>query len=62
MKKLFGLLFAFHFSLFTFAQQSRYNCYPTHWFTGMKWNKVQVMVHGEKVAENFPIVKMGPKE
>ena len=61
MKKLFGLLFAFHFSLFTFAQQPGYNCYPTHWFTGMKWNKVQVMVQGEKIADNFPMVKMGPK-
>ena len=41
------------------AQQTAYNCYPTHWFAGMKWNKVQVMVHGEKIADNFPMIKMG---
>jgi len=34
--------------------------YPTHWWTGMKWNKVQLMVHGEKIAEQFPMIKMGP--
>ncbi len=26
----------------------------------MKWNKLQVMVHGEKVADKFPMIKMGP--
>ena len=26
----------------------------------MKWNKVQVMVHGENIADNFPKIKMGP--
>ena len=44
----------------SFAQKSDYQCYPTHWWTGMKWNKVQVMVHGEKIADNFPMIKMGP--
>ncbi|HPH92713.1 MAG TPA: alpha-amylase family glycosyl hydrolase [Ferruginibacter sp.] len=34
--------------------------YPTHWWAGMKWNKLQVMVHGEKIAEQFPMIKMGP--
>ncbi|MES2849605.1 MAG: alpha-amylase family glycosyl hydrolase [Bacteroidota bacterium] len=34
------------------------NIYPTHWWTGMKWNKVQLMVHGEKIAEQFPMIKM----
>lgn len=42
------------------AQQSSYKCYPTHWWVGMKWNKVQVMVHGDKIADNFPMIKMGP--
>jgi len=27
----------------------------------MKWNKVQIMVHGDKVADHFPMIKMGPK-
>ncbi len=29
------------------AQTNSYKCYPTHWWTGMKWNKVQIMVHSE---------------
>ena len=45
--------------LSTFAQKD-YTCYPTNWWAGMKWNKVQVMVHGDKMADNFPIIKMGP--
>ena len=32
-----------------FAQQE-YKCYPTNWFTGMKWNKVQLMLHGKDIA------------
>jgi glycosidase len=39
--------------------------YPTGWFTGMKWNKVQVMVKGEyegfkkeKVRINYPGVQL----
>src|SRR5918993_2282774 len=39
--------------------QSGYTCYPTNWWVGMKWNKVQVMVHGDKIADNFPMIKMG---
>ena len=61
MKKILFLLFAFHFSLLSFAQTGTYKCYPTHWWTGMKWNKLQIMIHGDKVAENFPMVKIGPK-
>ena len=61
MKKILSLLFIFHFSFFTFAQTENYKCYPTHWWAGMKWNKLQVMVHGEKIADNFPMIKMGPK-
>ncbi len=26
----------------------------------MKWNKLQIMVHGDKIAEKFPMIKMGP--
>ena len=61
MKKILSLLFIFHFSFFTFAQTENYKCYPTHWWAGMKWNKLQIMVHGEKIADNFPMIKMGPK-
>ena len=61
MKKILSLLFIFHFSFFTFAQTENYKCYPMHWWAGMKWNKLQIMVHGEKIADNFPMIKMGPK-
>lgn len=68
MKKLFTVLFIFCFSLFGFSQSNGYKCYPTHWWTGMKWNKVQVMVHSESnlnvwadkstVRINYPGVKL----
>ncbi len=46
--------------IFAFAQ-NEIACYPTHWWTGMKWNKIQIMVHGKNVADNFPMIKMGPE-
>ncbi|MEP7165281.1 MAG: alpha-amylase family glycosyl hydrolase [Ferruginibacter sp.] len=62
MKKIIFLLLAFHFSVIIFAQtEKNYKCYPTHWWTGMKWNKLQIMIHGDKIADNFPMIKMGPK-
>ena len=27
----------------------------------MKWNKLQIMVHGKNAANNFPMIKMGPE-
>lgn len=59
MKKIFVSLFVLSvtISVNLFAQPN-VNVYPTHWFTGMKWNKLQIMVHGEKIAEQFPIIKM----
>jgi len=60
MKKLLLSFFAFVFYFAAFSQE-KYNCYPTHWWTGMKWNKVQIMVHGKNVADNFPMIKMGPE-
>ncbi|MEO7764394.1 MAG: alpha-amylase family glycosyl hydrolase, partial [Ferruginibacter sp.] len=60
MKKLMLSFFAVMFYFTAFSQES-YNCYPTHWWTGMKWNKLQVMVHGKNVADNFPMIKMGPE-
>src|SRR5438477_8475238 len=59
MKK--SLLFlVFNFSLFIVLYSQDINFYPTNWWTGMKWNKVQVMVHGDKIADSFPMIKMGP--
>ncbi len=61
MKKNF-LIFTFsffhaHFCLF--SKRKHYKCYPTNWWVGMKWNKVQLMVHGEKLATQFRMIKMG---
>ena len=59
MKKILLSFFFFFFIVTAFAQE-KYNCYPTHWWAGMKWNKLQIMVHGKNVAGNFPMIKMGP--
>ncbi len=61
MKKLFlSLIFNFSFSIFLFSQSENIKCYPTNWWVSMKWNKLQIMVHGDNVAEKFPMIKMGP--
>lgn len=58
----FGLLFSFFSNVFS---QQGYKCYPTNWWVGMKWNKVQVMIHGDAIANaaggfsiNYPGVKL----
>jgi len=45
MKRYFLILLFVSFFNFVFAQKEKINCYPTNWWTGMKWNKVQIMVH-----------------
>lgn len=35
-----------------------YNTYPTHWWTGMKNNKLQLMMHGENISQ-FTKVSIG---
>ena len=60
MKRVILLLLFCAFVLVSFAQNDEYKCYPTNWWTGMKWNKLQVMVHGSNIADKFPIIKMGP--
>ncbi|MGI8582206.1 MAG: cyclomaltodextrinase N-terminal domain-containing protein, partial [Chitinophagaceae bacterium] len=59
MKKFLISYSLFLISFFSTAQ-TEYKCYPTNWWTGMKWNKVQIMVHGDKIADKFPMIKMGP--
>lgn len=65
MKKIiFVLLLTFFVLVNSFAQTSSYNCYPSNWWTGMKWNKVQVMIHGKGIGNakaytiNYPGVKL----
>ena len=61
MKNLF-IVFGLLVANINFAQNNdTYKCYPTNWWTGMKMNKIQVMVHGKDVASHFPAIKMGPK-
>ena len=61
MKKIaLSIIFNFSFSILLFSQAENIKCYPTHWWTGMKWNKLQVMIHGDKIADKFPMIKMGP--
>ena len=50
--KNYPLLFLTGIFIFgnSFAQQTNYKCYPTNWWTGMKWNKLQVMIHGDAIA------------
>ncbi len=56
MKKILLAFCILFFASAAFSQSI--NVYPTHWWAGMKWNKVQLMVHGEKIAEQFPMIKM----
>lgn len=51
------LIFNFAFLIVLFSQSENIKCYPTHWWVGMKWNKIQVMVHGDKIADHFPMIK-----
>ena len=60
MKKIVLLfLFNFIFSIILFSQTNNIKCYPTNWWVGMKNDSVQIMVHGDKVADKFPMIKMG---
>jgi glycosidase len=60
MKKIFGIYLLLLVANYA-AAQTGYKIYPTNWWTGMKLNKIQLMVHGDKIADRFPMIKMGPK-
>ncbi len=63
MKKI---QFSIVFCLFSLVSQAQYaELFPTGWFTGMKWNKVQIIVRGEydgfykeKVRIQYPGVQL----
>ena len=63
MKQLIATILIVVFGSTGFAQAD-YKCYPTNWWTGMKWSKVQVMIHGEGIANagdvtvSYPGVKL----
>lgn len=66
MRKCFFILFLLNFSGVALAQQ--FQCYPTHWWTGMQWNKVQLMIYSNSdrtawtdksiITINYPGVKI----
>jgi len=45
-KRLLFIIVTFCVSAAGFAQNNSFQCYPTNWWTGMKWNHVQIMIHG----------------
>jgi neopullulanase len=53
MKKIVLILCFITSGLYLYCQTS-IATYPTHWFTGMKNTKVQLLVHGENLA-TYPI-------
>ncbi|MBC7508945.1 MAG: cyclomaltodextrinase N-terminal domain-containing protein, partial [Ferruginibacter sp.] len=64
MKNVFIVVIFVGCSFVSFAQQTNYKCYPTNWWAGMKWNKLQVMIHGEAIANagnGFSITYPGVK-
>lgn len=62
MKKVLIAVWCLCITLFSLAQSTEgYKFYPTNWWTGMKMNKIQLMLHGDKIADHFPMIKMGPK-
>jgi len=67
-KSVFILLLNFYFVANVFAQNSSYHCYPTNWWTGMKWNHVQIMIHGNDIGNgnaytiNYPGVTLDKTE
>ncbi|GAB3423365.1 glycoside hydrolase family 13 protein [Niabella aquatica] len=59
MNKYFFTALLFFVSIVSHSQQV--NVYPAHWWTGMKWNKVQLMVRGDKIGDAIPVIKMAPE-
>jgi neopullulanase len=49
MKKIISTSVILFFAIHLFAQQT--NLYPTNWWVGMKWNKVQILVYNHN--KNF---------
>ncbi len=49
MKKSIVVFIFLGFFILGFAQNN-YQIYPTNWYTNMKWNKVQLMIHGDAIA------------
>ena len=65
MRKILLCLFCIpFFNCIVVAQTESYKCYPTCWWVGMKNPKLQLMIHGSKIADasgisiNYPGIKL----
>lgn len=58
MKKFISTLFVCFIFFSGFAQVI--NLYPTNWWVGMKWNKVQVLVHADYTINNAKVSIVHP--
>ena len=56
LKKITTLLCVLLINVFVFAQEKA--IYPTHWWTDMKWNKVQLLLHSPGINSSEPKVNM----
>lgn len=56
MKRIIFFLF-FTIVIFTvaFSQTEDVKCYPTNWWVGMKWNKVQLLIHSKDIQRGYRV-------
>ena len=58
MKNIFFLVllvFSFHAKLFA---EDSLQVYPSHWWVGMKEQKVQLMIHAKNIGNHIPLMKL----
>ncbi|HUM65279.1 MAG TPA: cyclomaltodextrinase N-terminal domain-containing protein, partial [Chitinophagaceae bacterium] len=58
MKHIFRLLQVVIAVLFFSGTAAQTTVYPTHWWTGMKESKLQLMVRGENISAKIPMYKL----
>jgi hypothetical protein len=56
MKKI--LIFSYFFLISYSSFSQNVEVYPSNWWVGMKWNKVQLMIHGKNISENVLITQV----
>jgi len=59
MKYWFFVLLCLAASANITAQHMEDQCYPSHWWVGLQIHQIQVMVHGDKIADDVPMMKFG---
>lgn len=65
MKKIFLFSICLALTGISFSQNEKINVYPTHWWVGMKWSQLQLMIHSpglktsvQNVEIKYPGVKL----